>query len=54
MEKESEYIIPNDYYVPFDIDEIKGRIESGYFKFEPRIDGNGNIISIDLVRKDRL
>lgn len=54
MEKESEYIIPNDNYVPFDIDEIKGRIESGYFKFEPRIDGNGNIISIDLVRKDRL
>lgn len=49
---EDKNIIPNVNYVPFDIDEIKGRIDSGYYKFEPRFDGNGNLITIDLVKTE--
>ena len=52
MKKESEYIIPTDYYLPFNIEDIKGKIDSGYYKFEPQFDGNGNLISIDLVRTE--
>lgn len=53
MEKESEYIIPTDRYLPLNFEDIKGMIDGGNFKYEPQFDGNGNLISIDIVRTDR-
>ena len=50
---EDKDIIPTDRYIPIDFDELKRRVDNGYFKFEPRKDGNGDLISIDLVRTDR-
>ena len=50
---DDKYIIPTDRYIPIDIEELKRRVDNGYFKFEPRKDGNGDLISFDLVRTDR-
>ena len=47
---EDKDIIPTDRYIPIDFDDLKRRVDNGYFKFEPRKDGNGDLISIDLVR----
>ena len=50
---DDKYIIQTDRYIPIDIEELKRRVDNGYFKFEPRKDGNGDLISFDLVRTDR-
>ena len=50
---DDKYIIPTDRYIPIDIEELKRRVDNGYFKFETRKDGNGDLISFDLVRTDR-
>ena len=42
--------IPDCYFEKINIDEIKGMIDSEYYKFEPNIDEQGNLISIDLVK----
>ena len=49
---EDKDIIQTDRYQPFPIDKILGKIDSGYYKFEPQFDGNGNLISIDLVKTE--
>ena len=51
--EDKDIIIPTDCYIPIDFDELKRSVDNGYFKFEPRKDGNGDLISIDLVRTDR-
>jgi len=49
---DSKYLIdiPNCYFEKINIDEINGMINSEYYKFEPNIDKQGNLISIDLVK----
>lgn len=49
---DSKYLIdiPGCYFEKINIDKIKGMIDSGYYKFEPNIDEQGNLISIDLVK----
>lgn len=49
---DSKYLIdiPGCYFEKINIDEINGMITSGYCKFEPNIDEQGNLISIDLVK----
>jgi hypothetical protein len=50
---EDKDIVPTDCYIPIDIEDLKRRVDNGYFKFEPQKDGNGDLISIDLIRTDR-